>query len=187
MQKCDSTGGRPRLSIAMIVRDAADILAATLDSVRGIADEIVVLDTGSADSTVEVARQGADIVQEIEWRDHFGAARNECLRHVTGDWVLWLDAGETLDETAAQQLRIFVDESADLNKAYLLFVQRTVANAANSADQIGRLRLVPNRPTLQFSGRVRERILPAVIAAQMGVDALDCIIQRGDLDRDPER
>jgi tetratricopeptide (TPR) repeat protein len=187
MQKSDLTEGRPRLSVAMIVRDAADSLADTLDSIRPIADEIVVVDTGSTDSTLEIAREGADVVREIEWQDHFGAARNECLRHVTGNWILWLDAGEMLDDTAAQQLRTFVDEAAEANKAYLLFIHRPTANAVNCADQIGQLRLMPNGRKLRFTGRVRERVLPSLLDAQMGIDALDCVIQRGEANCDPER
>ncbi len=138
---------RPRLTVAMIVRDAADVLADTLDSVRAIADEIVVMDTGSCDETMTIARRGADIVDQIEWQDSFADARNECLQRATGDWVLWLEAGETLNDTAAQQLRNFVDEAADRNKAYLLLIQRPSASGANCADQIGQLRLVPNRPS----------------------------------------
>jgi tetratricopeptide (TPR) repeat protein len=161
----------------MIVRDAADVLADSLDSVRAISDEIVVMDTGSSDETLAVARRGADIVDQIEWQDSYADARNECLRHVTGNWVLWLEAGETLDDTAAQQLRNFVDEAAELNKAYLLLVQRPSASAGNSADQIGQQRLVPNRPELRFQGRVREQVLNAVKNAGMGVDALECVVQ----------
>src|SRR5688572_30756149 len=98
MTEVDLSEPRPRLSVAMIVRDAADVLAATLDSVREIADEIVVCDTGSCDATLEIARSGADIVDQIEWQDDYAAARNECFLRVTGEWVLWLEAGETLDE-----------------------------------------------------------------------------------------
>jgi tetratricopeptide (TPR) repeat protein len=178
MNKTSQQSSRPRLSVAMIVRDAADVLADSLDSVRGIADEILVIDLGSSDETLAIARQGADIVDHIEWQENFGEARNECLGRVTGDWVLWLETGETLDDTSAQQLRNFVVETADPNKAYLLFVQRPAANAANCADQIGQLRLVPNRPELRFRGRVREDLLRAVKDAGMGVDALECIIER---------
>ncbi|HJQ82301.1 MAG TPA: glycosyltransferase [Lacipirellulaceae bacterium] len=179
--------GRPRLSVAMIVRDAADVLANSLDSVRGIADELVVIDLGSSDDTMAVARQGADVVDHVEWQENFAEARNECLGRVTGEWVLWLEAGETLDDTSAQQLRNFVNEAADPNKAYLLFVQRPAASAANCADQIGQLRLVPNRPELRFRGRVREDLFRAVKDAGMGVDALECIIERRATDAQEQR
>jgi Flp pilus assembly protein TadD len=173
--------------VAIIARDAAEMLRDTLDSVRQIADEIVVCDMGSTDETLATARAGADVAEQIEWQDDFAAARNDCNLHVTGDWLLWLDPGETIDEIAARQLRNFVDELADPNKAYLLFLQRPAASSANSADQIGQLRLLPCRPELKFSGRVRESVLPSVLAAEMGVDALDCVIQLPTVDREFER
>ena len=186
MTRSVSSAPRPRLSVAMIVRDAADTLAATLDSVRGIADEIVVVDLGSADSTLEIARDGADVVHELEWRDNFAAARNECLPLVTGQWILWLEAGEALDDTAAQQLRNFVDDGADANRGYLLFIHRPAPSAADCVDQVGQLRLLPNRPELRFTGRVREQVLPSLLDAAMGVDALNCVIQRCDMPRDTD-
>ena len=166
------------------------MLAATLDSVRAIADEIVVCDLGSSDATLAIAQNGADIVDQIEWQDDNSAARNDCLRRVTGDWVLWLEAGETLDELAGQQLRNFVDESAERNKAYLLFLQRPASSSATSADQIGQLRLVPNRSELRFrgphsrnnpavrvgrgNGRRRTGLRHSIAAAGQGVGAGPC-------------
>ena len=85
---------RPRLSVAMIVRDEQEVLATSIDSVRPIADEIVVLDTGSTDQTVTIAKRLGAVVGQAAWDDDFSAARNRCLEQVTGDWVLWLDAGE---------------------------------------------------------------------------------------------
>jgi tetratricopeptide (TPR) repeat protein len=178
MKNTNQGAARPTLSVAMIVCEAADVLGTTLDSIRAIADEIVVADTGSVDCTVEIARQGADIVTQIEWQDSFALARNERLRHVTGEWVLWLDAGETIDDTVALQLQHFIEESADLGKAYVCFVQRPAAAARNCSEQIGQVRLLPNRPGLEFTGRVREAILPSVLAAGLGLDMLDCLIRR---------
>ncbi|MCI0492179.1 MAG: glycosyltransferase [Planctomycetes bacterium] len=174
----------PRLSVAMIVRDAGELLAASLDSIRGIADEVVVTDTGSMDNSVAIARRGADAVHQIAWQESFAAARNECLGQVTGDWVLWLDAGETIDDMAAQQLRRFLDEAADENKSYMLLVQRPVVNATHYWEQIGQTRLLPNRPGLRFSGRVRETTIASVLTAGMGIDTLDCVIRRGPWDCD---
>jgi tetratricopeptide (TPR) repeat protein len=187
MTTSDKAESQPRLSVAMIVRDAAALVADSIGSMRGVADEIVVVDTGSTDNTVEVARGQGATVHEIAWDDSFAAARNECIWRTSGQWVLWLDAGETLVDTAAQQLRNFVDESADPNKAYLVFIQRPACHAASSCERIGQLRLLPNRPELTFTGRLREQVLPAVLAAGMAVDALDLTIDRPASDADPER
>ena len=83
-----------RLSLAMIVRDAAEPLADTLESMQGVADEIVIVDTGSTDDTREIARRYGAKVVDFRWVDSFAAARTESLRHATGDWILWLDADE---------------------------------------------------------------------------------------------
>ena len=64
------------ISLCMIVKNEEDVLARCLESVRGIADEIIVVDTGSTDKTVEIARQFTNQVYYFEWRDDFSAARN---------------------------------------------------------------------------------------------------------------
>src|SRR5215813_7646981 len=85
----------------MIVRDAAEFLPACLESVRGIADEVVIADTGSADNTIVLAESLGARVVSIPWTNDFAAARNLALDHVRTDWVLSLDADEQLDSSAA--------------------------------------------------------------------------------------
>ena len=94
MSRTGAHGQSVCLSVAMIVRDKADVIAASVKSVRAIADEIVILDTGSVDQTIEIAeRLGARVI-EAPWSDDFSAARNLLLSHCRGKWVFWLDAGE---------------------------------------------------------------------------------------------
>ncbi len=89
----------------MIVRDEASMLSACLDSVAGLVDEIVLVDTGSVDDTVSIAeRHGARVVHRV-WDDDFSAPRNRALELATGDWVLILDADERLAPGAAAVLR----------------------------------------------------------------------------------
>jgi tetratricopeptide (TPR) repeat protein len=154
----------------MIARDAADQVAASLASASAIADEIVVVDTGSRDRTREVALQGASRVLEFTWCDDFAAARNFCLSQTTGDWVLWLDAGETISPAGAAQLRALVDAQCDAARAYLVMVQAPAVRAAMAAEQIGRLRLHPRRPGIEFTGRVREEIQTAIEALDMSIE-----------------
>ena len=84
------------LSLSMIVRDEEARLGACLNSVKGFCDELVVLDTGSTDTTVAIAEAAGARVETMEWPGDFTPARNRALELVTGDWVLVLDADEIL-------------------------------------------------------------------------------------------
>ena len=86
----------PLVSACLIVKDEEDNLPSCLASLEGLADEIVVYDTGSTDGTVALAREFGAIVLEGYWDDDFSRARNEALGACSGDWIAWLDADETL-------------------------------------------------------------------------------------------
>ncbi len=170
MNFSENSVASPRLSVAMIVRDEEAVLAESIRSVESIADEIVVLDTGSVDNTVALARQLGAIVQQAPWTDDFSAARNRCLQNATGDWILWLDAGEQLDRETAEEFREFLNTQAQPTKSYMLLVRMPPADSSASSEQAARLRLIPNRKDLRFEGRVRETLRPSVEAAGLGVD-----------------
>lgn len=95
----------PTISLCVIARNEARAIGRCLESVRPWVDEMVVVDTGSTDGTQDLARERGARVVEWAWRDDFAAARNESLRHATGDWILCLDADETLDAGAGEALR----------------------------------------------------------------------------------
>jgi predicted Zn-dependent protease len=95
---------KPRISVCLIVRNEEKFLGACLASVQRVADEIIVVDSGSTDRTVEIATEHGAQVHPFDWCDDFSAARNAALLHATGDWVLMLDADETLPETSHADL-----------------------------------------------------------------------------------
>ncbi len=162
--------GQPRLSVAVIVRNEQDVIAETLESIRAIADEIIVWDSGSEDDTIILARKkGAKVFQGF-WKNDFSAARNACLSKVTADWVLWLDAGEKLDDLGAKKLREFIDTTADPQKAYLIMVEIPPADNCTAGEQIAQPRLLPAKADLKFEGRVRETLFPSIQAAGLKVD-----------------
>src|SRR4029077_1841138 len=135
-RKCPA---EPRLSVAMIARDAEHRIAVSRDCVREIPDEIIVADTGSIDRTRHVALARATHVVTIPWIDDFSAARNACLDRVKGEWILWLDAGETIAPTTAREIRQFVDEDADPSQVYLICVQLPPARDDLAGEQAGRI------------------------------------------------
>ena len=178
---------RARLSAAMIVRDEEHVLATTIESVRAIADEILVLDTGSIDQTPTIASQLGASVSRTLWNGDFSAARNRLLGEATGDWILWLDAGERLTAESAGELRAFLDREADRGNVYLLMIETPAAEPGASPEQAARLRLMPNHPDLRFAGRVRETLEPSIEAAGLAIGAAPGRIVRHRRVHDPQR
>ncbi|AFY37497.1 glycosyl transferase family 2 [[Leptolyngbya] sp. PCC 7376] len=99
-----------RLSLCMIVKNEADILAECLRSVQDVVSEIVILDTGSTDDTVAIAESFGAVIGHYEWSNDFAAARNEALKLVTKEWVLVLDADEKLNEKAIEDIEKAITE-----------------------------------------------------------------------------
>lgn len=94
----------PTLSVAMIVKNEAQDLAACLDTVKGWVDEIVILDSGSTDETEQIAEQyGAKFYVNTDWQG-FGKQRQLAQQYVTSDYVLWLDADERVTPELKQSI-----------------------------------------------------------------------------------
>ena len=79
------TSGGGRLSICMIVKNEEEALPKCLSSIQGLADELIVVDTGSTDRTVKIVQSFEGKVYYFAWNDNFSDARNESLKHATGD------------------------------------------------------------------------------------------------------
>ena len=94
----------------MIVRDEENTLTLCLNSVKDIVDQMVIVDTGSKDKTIQIAKNlGAD-VHQFQWCDSFAEARNESIKYANGDWILWMDADETLDPSSIAELKKITQE-----------------------------------------------------------------------------
>lgn len=93
------------LSLCMIVKNEEPSLPQVLISVKDVVDEMVILDTGSTDRTVEIAKEFGARVHHFQWCNDFSAARNEVLNYVQGDWVLVLDADEVLNSEIVPQMK----------------------------------------------------------------------------------
>jgi tetratricopeptide (TPR) repeat protein len=179
------TSQRVRLTVAMIVRDERDVLADSLDGLCDLADEVIVVDTGSTDDTREIARQHGAKVIERPWDDDFSAARNAGMTAAGGDFVLWLDAGERLAPGAASALRDFLETSADPHKVYCLPIEIPPAEPLGSAEEVARIRLVPRASGLRFTGRVLESVRATSVALGLASELLPWRILRAARDQQP--
>jgi len=172
----EGTAPKPRVSLCIIVKNEEKHLAACLASVAGLVDEMIVIDTGSADRTKEIAQEAGAQVYDFSWVDSFAAARNESLRHATGDWILWLDADERLDETNRQRLRTLLASLKDDNLAYVMRQFSKLEAGTHAAAQVDQVRLFRNRPDIRWQYRVHEQILLAVRRSGGDVRLTDIVI-----------
>jgi glycosyl transferase family 2/tetratricopeptide repeat protein len=146
-----------RLSLCMIVRDEEEMLPRSLAAARDAVDEIVVVDTGSRDRTVEIARSFGATVVEREWTGSFAEARNASIEAASGDWLLFLDADEVLDPADAPLLRELTGRTWR-EAFYLVETNHTGELGDGTAVTHNALRVFRNRPDYRFEGRVHEQI-----------------------------
>jgi tetratricopeptide (TPR) repeat protein len=191
----------------MIVRNEAPHLAACLDSVAGLADEMVVVDTGSDDGTPKIAAARGATVHRLDWRNDFAWARNEGLRRCTGDWILVLDADERLDGQARRAIRNALADPKALG--FYLVMRNYHASGAHLGLHAGAgtnpggfpgtehlgfvteflaLRLFRRRPDLHYSGSIHETVEPAFEALGIRPAAIPAVIHHlGKADGDADR
>jgi glycosyltransferase involved in cell wall biosynthesis/Tfp pilus assembly protein PilF len=160
----------------MIVRNEERNLGTCLRSVADLVGEMIVVDTGSTDRTKQIAVELGAMVVDFAWVDSFAAARNESLRHATGDWILWLDADEFLDETNRRRLRKLLSQLKDDNLAFVMRQYSRLEAAAHAAAQVDQVRMFRNRPDIRWEYRVHEQILPAIRRAGGDVCVTDIVI-----------
>ncbi|MFL5963061.1 MAG: glycosyltransferase [Gaiellaceae bacterium] len=145
-----------RVSLCMIVKDEEEMLPGCLEAIRGAVDEIVIVDTGSTDRTVELAESFGAKVISFPWNGSFADARNVSLEAATGDWILYLDADEHLIDTDGPKLRALLGRTWR-EGFYLVETNYTGGDDAGSAVTHMALRLFRNRPAYRFEGRIHEQ------------------------------
>jgi hypothetical protein len=147
---------QPSISACLIVKDEAATLDRCLASIAPVVDEIIVVDTGSTDSSVEIARRYTDKVFFYPWHDDFAAARNESLRHATGDWVMVIDADEWLEPEIYPCLREYIRIVQTKRKQVHSLPILNAKICYPDQPALFKRTLFPNHSSLYFAGRVHE-------------------------------
>ncbi|HEX7378432.1 MAG TPA: glycosyltransferase [Pirellulales bacterium] len=164
----------PIISLTMIVRNEEADLPACLESAADLVEDIVVVDTGSTDATKTVARRFGARLIDFPWRDDFAAARNEALKHATGDWVFWLDADDRLDEDNRTRFRALARRLTDELAVWLFQCVNVSAGEGGAATSLEQGRLFRRDPRVWWQYRVHEQIVPAI-------ERLGGVTHRGDV------
>ncbi len=147
------------ISLSMIVKNEEKHLRVCLESVKGIVDEIVLVDTGSTDATIKIAEEFGAKIFHFHWVNDFAAARNYSLEHSTGDWILYLDADERLTANSAAELKKLT--STKKKTAYYCNV-RSIDEMNDRPSLMAYARLFPNEKEIRFEGAVHEQIEPSL-------------------------
>lgn len=148
---------RPTLAVCMIVKDEAEFVAGAIESVQGVADEVIVVDTGSTDDTVEIARRAGARVEFFPWTGDFAAARNASIEYATADWILCLDADERLSPASRSTLRSVLEETDEPHRIVCPKIRNYTRDGRFMSDGFSG-RLFRNLPEMRFSGRVHEEV-----------------------------
>ncbi len=167
----------PRLSLCMIVRNEEEYLPRCLESVKGIADEIIIVDTGSTDRTIEIAKKyGAMVINHV-WDNDFSKARNVSLENAKGNWILMLDADEVIAERDLRKIRDAIKEPSA--NGYRLVLRNYEYKGgftgwkSNTGDyeegkgypgygEVPLTRLYRRLPGVMYTGKVHEVIEPSL-------------------------
>jgi glycosyltransferase involved in cell wall biosynthesis len=143
------------LSLSMIVKNEEKYLRDCLESVKGIVDEIVIVDTGSVDNTKKIAEEYGAIIFDYEWKNDFADARNYALGKSKGDWILYLDADERLDDSSKDELKRIT--AFNEKKAYHCRIIN-IDEKTNKPSVMSYVRLFAKTEGISFEGRVHEQI-----------------------------
>jgi glycosyltransferase involved in cell wall biosynthesis len=186
-----------RISLTMIVKNEEANLPHALGSVRGLFDEIVVVDTGSRDRTVQVARDFGARVVHFTWIDDFADARNIALAHATGDYAFWLDADDLIEPSARKKLEALfgrirtpaaarspAGSSTDQNRptprpaAYVLRCACDSGPGGSGGETVvDHIRLFPRLEGVRWTYKVHEQILPSLRRLGVTVQWTDITIR----------
>ncbi len=189
-----------RLSIGMIVKNEEKYLERCLFALgrlrRDVDCELIIVDTGSTDSTVEIAKRFTDKVYHFEWCNDFAAARNETIKHATGEWYMALDADEIFVDT--DELIRFMNSDERHNWVSASFKVKNLSTAQGQdidTELVDVLRIIRRTDDLHYEGAIHEQFaaeaykngIPNCFRLNSVADHFGYIVDDGVLDKKGER
>ncbi|GJQ23667.1 MAG: hypothetical protein HBSAPP01_14570 [Candidatus Brocadia sapporoensis] len=150
-----------QLSACLIVKNEALLLPYCLESITPVVDEIIVVDTGSTDETIKIAKKYCAQVYQFSWTEDFSAARNISLMHASGEWILYIDADEAIDSVNALKIREAIKRKDIMGITVRQCIPQQTNNIA-TAYYIEYCRIFRRHKDIRFVGKVHEQILPSI-------------------------
>lgn len=145
-----------RLSLCMIVKNEENCISRCLNSVKDVVDEMIIVDTGSTDRTVEICSKFGAKVLNFPWNGSFADARNYGIDRATGDWILWLDADEELDPDDVTQIKKhLLQDEFDILTLRLINFYGDIADM-DKVSEIAHHRIFRNGIGIKFVNKIHE-------------------------------
>jgi glycosyltransferase involved in cell wall biosynthesis len=156
------------ISCCMIVKNEEEFLEKCLSSVKDYVDEIVIVDTGSTDSTVEIAKKFTDKIYFHSWENSFSKARNQVLQYATCDWIFQIDGDEELMKGSGEKLRNVVQNAVDED---IIYVSIFCSYANGTKKSIHNFeRLFRNNGIIHYEGSVHNQIVGGTKASYSSIE-----------------
>lgn len=152
-----------QVSLCMIVKDEEEYLPRCLSTINDIVDEIIIVDTGSSDKTVEIAKNFGAKVYYFKWNNNFSEARNESLKYATKDWIFILDADDELNLESREAFKALLNTELD-EKAIYHFETLSYYGSSIENDNIAvnlNPRLFKNNRGIHYEGEVHNQLINA--------------------------
>ncbi len=163
------------ISLCMIVRDEERVIADCLTSACDVFNEIIVVDTGSTDRTMEIVEGFGAQMHEMVWPENFAAARNESLKYAKGKWIFWMDADDVLPPASAERILDAAINAPDWVIGFVVPVQ-FVDGPGGMGTRVDHVKLFRNFPGLVFEGRIHEQILGSLREHGGEIQRLDAVV-----------
>lgn len=146
------------ISLCMIVKDEEKVIGRCLDSVKGIFDEIIIVDTGSTDKTKEIVSKYTSKIYDFKWIDDFAAARNFSFSKATKEYIFWIDADDIIKESDRIKLLKLKENLNNNVDVVLMKYDLTTALGGNIVCTFPRERLLKREKNFIWHDRVHEYI-----------------------------
>ena len=146
-----------KISLCIICKDEEKKIARCINSVKEKVDEIVVVDTGSTDNTINIVKALGAKVFEIPWENDFAKARNYAISKCQGHWIVFLDADEYLLDSCLKNLRpCLLKAENDKHECILVELLNEENNKVHSTFKT--IRIFKNHPNIKYEGSIHERL-----------------------------
>ncbi|MGL1933950.1 MAG: glycosyltransferase [Fibrobacterales bacterium] len=155
------------VSVCMIVKNEELVLPHLLNSIQGLWDELIIVDTGSSDRTPAIIEEFGGELRSTPWEGDFAKARNVSLEGARGRWIVWFDADDVVLPEDLVRLKQLLSGTAD--KAYGVMVKNST-DGGKTGSVFNQIRVFPNKPGIRFTGKVHEQVLPALDQERISVE-----------------